>query len=63
MFDLWLGLPAWLRLVLALIMFGIGAAICWWFDFRVGLIFVCLGMAMLFVGGASDSEKKGYRSL
>jgi hypothetical protein len=44
-------------------MFGIGAAICWWFDFRVGLIFVCLGMAMLFVGGASDSEKKGYRSL
>jgi len=61
MFDWWLGLPAWIRMILAVIMFAIGAALCWWFDFRVGLIFVALGMAMIFVGGASDSEKKGYR--
>jgi len=61
MFDWWLGLPAWIRIVLAIIMFAFGAALCVWFDFRVGLIFVALGMAMIFVGGASDSEKKGYR--
>ena len=61
MFDFWLGLPAWIRMLLAIIMFSCGAAICWWFDFRVGLIFVALGMAMIFVGGQSDSEKNGYR--
>ena len=61
MFDFWLGLPPWMRLIAAAIMFAIGAAICWWFDFRVGLIFVCLGLAMIAVGGASDSEKNGYR--
>jgi hypothetical protein len=61
MFGWWLGLAAWMRLLAALVMFGFGAAICVWFDFRVGMIFVCLGLGMLFVGGASDSEKKGYR--
>ena len=61
MFDFWLGLPPWMRLIAAAIMFAIGAAICWWFDFRVGLVFVALGLGMILVGGASDSEKNGYR--
>jgi len=50
-----------MRLMAAAMMFGFGAALCWWFDFRVGMVFVALGLGMLIVGGASDSEKNGYR--
>jgi hypothetical protein len=60
MLDAWMDLPAWLRIIVALIVVAIGGLLCWFISFRLGVLPLALGVAMLFFGGKSDSEKKGY---
>lgn len=59
--DAWMDLPAWLRLVVALIICGVGVAIFWFVSGRLGIGVAALGFAMFIFGGKSDSEKNGYR--
>ncbi len=71
MFGWWLGLPAWLRMVLGLVVLLIGGGIVLAgltghiiegqrvFP-RFSLILIGLGFAMIVFGGKSDSERGGY---
>lgn len=61
MLGAWMDLPAWLRLIVALIVTGIGALMCYYISMRLGVIILAFGVVMFFFGGKSDSEKKGYR--
>jgi hypothetical protein len=61
MWDMWLDLPAWLRVLLALGIMVAGGAIAWYLSFRVGLVIFALGFALFLFGGASGGEDKGYK--
>ena len=61
MWDMWLDLPAWLRLLVALgIMVG-GGVIAWYLSARVGIVIFALGFALFLFGGSSGGEDKGYK--
>ena len=59
--EWWAGLQPWLRMLVALIITGIGGLICYYLSLRLGIVPLALGVAMVFFGGKSDSEKKGYK--
>lgn len=61
MLDFWIELPWWLRLTIAGIVLTLGILICLFVNIRVGFVLTGLGIAMLLVGGRSESEKQGYR--
>ena len=65
---MWTSLPVWMRLCVALLLFGVGGLFCWSavhsgrrFGFRVGFAFIGLGLAALIFSTKAESEKKGYR--
>ena len=59
--DFWTDLPSWLRLVIALIVLGLGVVIFFSISVRLGLGIAGLGFAMFIFGGKTDSEKNGYK--
>ncbi|MGH7213182.1 MAG: hypothetical protein ACREIT_00140 [Tepidisphaeraceae bacterium] len=72
MLDWWIGLPAWLRIGLGVVVLLAGAGVLWaWATgyfavprrhvLTLGLALAGLGFGMILVGGKSDSERKGYR--
>lgn len=72
MLDLWLGFPAWMRMIAALALIGIGGWIVylWLFGGRevaeyrflplIGAGIVAMGFVLVLVGGRSNSERNGY---
>jgi hypothetical protein len=61
MFDWWINLPAWLRLIVALGLIILGALIFWFVSMRLGIIIAVIGFGFFVAGGKSSAEKKGYR--
>lgn len=73
MLDLWIDLPAWLRMLVALAVIGGGGAIVYaWltggfvisqytFLPPLGMGLCGMGLVMLLVGGRSRAERNGYR--
>jgi hypothetical protein len=61
MFDMWLDLPAWLRLLLALGIMVAGGLIAWYLSARVGIVIFAIGLALFMFGGTDSSEGKGYK--
>ena len=60
MLSAWSELPWWLRLIVALIMLGLGFLVFWYVSIKLGIGLMGLGAAMLMVGGRTDAEKNGY---
>lgn len=67
MLELWMDLPPWLRIVVALGLMALGVAIVWisYTEARripfAGLGIAATGLVLVLVGGKSNAEKNGYR--
>ncbi|MGC4106192.1 MAG: hypothetical protein QM753_07525 [Thermomicrobiales bacterium] len=61
--EFWMDLPAWLRLITALIVLSVGVVIFLFISGRLGMILAALGFCMFIFGGKSSSEKSGYKLL
>jgi hypothetical protein len=58
---MWMDLPVWVRLLIALGLFAGGAAILYYVSFRLGFGVIGLGFVALIFSTKNESEKKGYR--
>ena len=58
---MWMDLPVWVRLLIALGLFGAGGLILYYVSFRLGFGVIGLGLAALIFSTKNESEKKGYR--
>ncbi len=61
MLNIWIELPAWLRLGIAGIVAIIGVLTFIFVSVRAGAVLSGIGFVLLLIGGKSDSEKNGYR--
>ena len=61
MLDWWTDLPAWLRIVFALVVMITGGLVFWFVSVRFGAGIFGFGFILMVLGGKSESEKKGYR--
>jgi hypothetical protein len=61
MIEAWSELPAWLRLLIALIIMGIGGVVLWYASVKVGFGLIGLGFIMFMIGGKTRGEKSEYR--
>lgn len=52
--------PAWIRLLLALVCLALGGLVIWFVSFRLGIVLVAAGLVFLMFSGRNDSEKNGY---
>lgn len=59
--DFWTDLPSWLRLVVALIVLGIGIVLFLFVSGRAGMILSALGFCMFVFGGKTSEERNGYK--
>ena len=59
--DAWMNLPAWARLLVALIAMGAGVAVFWWVPIKFGIGLFVIGFVLFCIGGKSRGEKQGYR--
>jgi len=62
---MWMDLPVWVRLLIALGLFAAGGAVIYYGRFygraRIGFGLIGLGFAALIFSTKNESEKKGYR--
>jgi hypothetical protein len=64
---MWMDLPVWLRLCIALGLFALGGALIYFgaasgrYRLRFAFAIIGLGFAALIFSTKTDSEKKGYR--
>jgi len=58
---MWMDLPVWVRLLIALGLFVGGGLIVYYVSFRFGFAVVGLGFVGLIFSTKNESEKKGYR--
>ena len=58
---MWMDLPVWLRLLIALGLFACGGLILYYVSFRLGFALIGMGFIALIFSSKNESEKKGYR--
>ena len=58
---MWMDLPVWLRLLIALGLFAGGGLILYYVSFRLGFALIGMGFIALIFSSKNESEKKGYR--
>jgi len=58
---MWMDLPVWLRLLIALGLFAGGGLIVYYVNFRLGFALIGVGFIALIFSSKNESEKKGYR--
>ena len=58
---MWMDLPVWLRLLIALGLFAGGGLILYYVSFRLGFALIGVGFIALIFSSKNESEKKGYR--
>ena len=61
MLEFWTELPWWLRLLVALLILGVGVVVFLFASVRAGCVIAGAGLVMFAIGGRSQSEKNGYR--
>ncbi len=58
---MWMDLPVWVRLLIALGLFALGGVLILYVSFRLGFAAIGLGFVALIFSTKNESEKKGYR--
>jgi hypothetical protein len=58
---MWMDLPVWVRLLIALGLFAGGGLIAYYVNFRLGFALIGVAFVALIFSSKNESEKKGYR--
>jgi membrane-bound ClpP family serine protease len=61
MLDAWSDMPWWARLIIALVIMGVGVVLLMAGFFRGGSALIGLGFILFIIGGKTRGEKSGYR--
>ena len=61
MLELWIELPWWLRLIVALGLMIAGGVIFLFISVRLGCALFAVGFILFIMGGRTRGEKSGYR--